>query len=175
MAQIQDLDALLHDHRARTQIQDALMRSCRGVDRLDREMILSAYHPGAHDNHGSFAGPVEGFVDWVFGNHQGKVLSCVHHLGNVLMRIEGSVAHVESYALAFHRREVDGQLVDMMSHGRYVDRFEDRDGEWRIAERHVVFDWDRVDPVEKQWEGPLTAMLVKGSRDRNDFSYQMLP
>lgn len=175
MAEPQDIDAFMRDYRARTQIHDALMRSCRGVDRLDRALILSAYHPGAHDNHGSFAGPVEDFVDWVFGNHQGKVQSCVHHLGNVLMRIEGSVAYVESYVLAFHRRELDGKLIDLMSHGRYIDRFEDRNGEWRIAERHVVFDWDRIDPVEQRWEGPLTQMLEVGQRNREDASYRMLP
>ncbi len=92
MAEPQDIDVFMRDYRARTQIHDALMRSCRGVDRLDRELILSAYHPAAHDNHGSFAGPVEDFVDWVFGNHQGKIQSCVHHLGNVLMRIDPLLA-----------------------------------------------------------------------------------
>src|SRR5687768_7203639 len=68
------LDALLRDHRARTEIHDTLMRYCRGVDRLDRDLILSAYHPGARDNHGSFDGPVEDFVDWVFENHLNQVI-----------------------------------------------------------------------------------------------------
>ena len=27
--------------------------------------------------------------------------------------------------------------------GRYIDRFEKRDGEWRIAKRMVVYDWIR--------------------------------
>jgi hypothetical protein len=168
------IDALLHDHRARTEIYDCLMRYCRGVDRLDRELILSAYHPGARDNHGSFDGPVEEFVDWVFGNHQGKVLSSVHHIGNVLMRIEGNVAHCESYVLTNHRRMIEGQLHDMLAHGRFIDRFEDRGTGWLTAERIVVFDWDRLEPVERQWGGPLTEQLLKAERSRSDPSYQTL-
>ena len=177
MAEAMSSDAAqdtLHEMRARMQIHDALMRSCRGVDRLDRQLILSAYHPGARDNHGSFDGPVEDFADWVFSNHVGKVMSCVHHLGNVYMRINGATAHCESYVLAFHRRVLDGQVVDLMSHGRYLDRFEERDGEWKIADRLVVFDWDRVDTVDRQWGGPLTEQLEKGLRSSQDASYRVL-
>jgi hypothetical protein len=169
-----DASSLLREAGARMQIHDALMRACRGVDRLDRELILSAYHPKARDNHGSFDGPVEAFVDWVFGNHLGKVLSCVHHLGNVLMQIDGTTARCESYVLAFHRRLIDGQLTDLMSHGRYLDRFEERDGAWKIADRLVVFDWDRLDLVDRQWGGPLTEQVVKGQRSREDASYRIL-
>ena len=32
--------------------------------------------------------------------------------------------------------------------GRYVDRFERRDGEWRIAHRNLVHEWDKVEHVE---------------------------
>jgi hypothetical protein len=170
-----DVQSIAHEYRARTDIHEALMRACRGVDRLDRELILSAYHPGARDNHGSFDGPIEAFVDWVFSNHAGKVDSCVHHLGNIMIQVHGKTAHCESYVLAFHRRTLDGVLVDLMSHGRYIDRFEERNGEWKIADRFVLFDWDRVDPVERQWSGPLTMQLEKGRRSRQDGSYRAFP
>jgi hypothetical protein len=47
---------------ARKQIHDALMRYCRGIDQMDRDLILSAYHPGARDNHGTFDEPVKAFI-----------------------------------------------------------------------------------------------------------------
>jgi hypothetical protein len=169
-----EIAGFIREQRARNEIHDVLMRSCRGVDRLDRELILSAYHPDAIDDHGSFAGSAEEFVDWVFANHTGKVESCVHHLGNIWLRLDGDVAFAESYVLACHRRVIDGVLHDLLSHGRYVDRFERRDGEWRIAYRKVVFDWDRLDPVERQWGGPLTLALAQGRRSREDPSYQIL-
>ena len=37
-------------------IRDAAMRYCRGVDRLDVELIKSAYWEGATDDHGVFVG-----------------------------------------------------------------------------------------------------------------------
>jgi hypothetical protein len=30
--------------------------------------------------------------------------------------------------------------------GRYLDRFEKRDGDWRIADRQVIFDWIEKSP-----------------------------
>lgn len=168
------LDEIVRELRARQQITDCLMRYCRGVDRLDRDMILSAYHPGARDNHGSFDGPIEDFSDWVISNHAGKVISSVHHMGNVLLTIDGPAARSESYVLVNHRRVIDGQLFDLLSHGRLLDRFEERDGEWRIAERHVIIDWDRLDPVERQFGGALTEDLLKSERSPADPSYRLL-
>ena len=166
---------VIAEFRARQQIHDALYRYCRGVDRLDEELIRSAYHPGAVDSHGSYNGDIDGFVKWVFGNHAGKVLTCVHHIGNILITFESdSVAMSEAYVFAYHRRMVDGQLYDLSSHGRFCDRHEERGGEWRIVERQVVFDWDRFDPVTRTFEGPLTLELEKGRRDRDDASYRYL-
>ena len=160
---------------ARQQIRDALYRYCRGVDRLDEDLIRSAYHSGAIDNHGSYQGDIDGFIEWVFGNHKGKVLTCVHHIGNVLITFEcDTVAFCESYVFAYHRRMVDGQLYDLASHGRFNDRHEERNGQWRIVERQVVFDWDRFDRVEHTFDGPLTLELEKGRRDRSDASYRYL-
>jgi hypothetical protein len=176
MTDTQTTDALLHELLARQQIYDALMRAVRGVDRLDRDLILSAYHPGARDNHGSFDGPVEEFVEWVMGRHgDGRIPSCTHVVGNVSIRVEGDVAHTESYCIAMYRLELDGTPHDMFSLGRYIDRFERRQGEWKIAERFVVFDKDRLDPVGRTWDGPLTKALPSGRRDKQDPSYRFLP
>jgi hypothetical protein len=54
----------------RQAIRDCLTRYCRGVDRLDRELVLSTYHPDAIDDHGAFVGTREEFVDWAFALHE---------------------------------------------------------------------------------------------------------
>lgn len=35
----------------RQAIYDVMMRYCRGVDRFDADLITSAYHPDARDDH----------------------------------------------------------------------------------------------------------------------------
>jgi hypothetical protein len=51
----------LQDRQA---IQDVLMTYSRGIDRLDRELLLSVYHDDAIDDHGVFVGSPEEFADW---------------------------------------------------------------------------------------------------------------
>ena len=41
--------ALVRELKDRQEIYDCIMRYCRGIDRLDRDMLLSAYHPDAVD------------------------------------------------------------------------------------------------------------------------------
>ena len=43
----------------REQIRQCLHRYARGVDRFDRELILSAFHPDALDEHGKFVGTLD--------------------------------------------------------------------------------------------------------------------
>jgi hypothetical protein len=51
---------------------------------------------------------------------------------------------VQSYFQALQRAPDDhGVLRDLFLAGRYVDRFEKRGDEWRIAARRVVYDWVR--------------------------------
>ena len=50
---------------------------------------------------------------------------------------------------------------------RYVDRFEKRDGEWRIADRMVVLDSERIDPVTS-----ISAPLSNPQFGRPDPSYK---
>ena len=63
--------ALVRELKDRQEIYDCLMRYCRGIDRLDRDMLLSAYHPDAVDDHGVYVGGVEGFATHVFALHFG--------------------------------------------------------------------------------------------------------
>ena len=55
--------------------------------------------------------------------------------------------------------------------GRYVDRFERRDGEWRIARRTVVHDWSRQLPTAPESLGLPLAGFAQGRRDRTDPVY----
>lgn len=153
---------------AREQIRAALARYARGVDRLDLALALSAFHPGALDHHGGTVGdPVETFPV-IFERLRAHVAGS-HVLGQSSTTfLDVGTAAVETYALGFHRVAGAGGLVDLQLGLRYVDRFEERHGAWRIAERHVVEDWRRADPVPAD---TAPGSFEAGRRDRGDRSY----
>ena len=53
----------------KAEILECMHRYCRGIDRLDRAMVRSAYHDDAIDDHIGYSGPFEGFLDWAFEYH----------------------------------------------------------------------------------------------------------
>ena len=122
----------------RQAILDCLTRYCRGMDRFDRELVLSAYHPDAIDDHGAFVGTREEFIDWAFALHEKGQISTQHHLTNHTCDIDGSVAHAETYYI-FSARNVDETL--WVAGGRYLDRLECRTGQWKIATRYCLVEW----------------------------------
>lgn len=129
----------------REQIRQCLHRYARGVDRFDRDLILSAFHPDAIDEHGKFVGTREEFVDWALNMHEKAQLSHQHCLLNHSCEIDGDTAHAETYFMfvAMNRR---GKPLTIGG-GRYVDRLEKREGEWRIAARVTLRDWSDLDQV----------------------------
>jgi hypothetical protein len=132
----------------RADICEVLRRLATATDRRQFELMRSCYHPGAFDDHGEWTGTVEQLVE-VAPEFLGQFQSTMHMLGMPSIALDGDVAEVETYALAYHRRvgRADGVLKDDVWGVRYTDRFERRNGEWRIARRVMTRDWRRVDPV----------------------------
>lgn len=119
----------------RQQILDVIHRYCRGVDRFDREMVLSAYHPDAVDDHGMFVGGREGFADWALGYHREHQISHHHMVFNHSAEIDGDVAHTETYWLFFGENRTKPNTLGV---GRYLDRMEKRNGVWGIVNRVCI-------------------------------------
>ena len=127
------------------QIRTVVYRYARAIDRRDFDSVRSCYHADATDDHGDYRGGVDGFIEFV-REQLARWSVTSHFIGNVLMEIDGDRARVESYAHVTHRGlpKPDGSVRDLTSGVRYVDDFERRAGEWRIAARVVVNDWNRV-------------------------------
>jgi hypothetical protein len=154
----------------RMAIMDCLTRYARGVDRFDRALVLSAYHPDAIDDHGDFVGSPEEFVEWAFDLHEKGQISTQHNLTNHSCEIDGDTAHTETY-YTFNARNIDESL--WIAGGRYIDRLERREGEWRIANRYCVIEWSGTiaeGPIPFQDIADVNASGVPG-RNRNDPSY----
>jgi len=158
----------------REAIRDCLYRYCRAIDRCDMELLRTAYWPGAIDDHTGFRGTVEEFIAWALPILRGMEQS-VHMIGNVLIRVEGAAAAVESYFWSVSVVTAPTTRETTVC-GRYLDRFERRNDEWRIAARMVVHDWFRERPEAGDWSaGPFgMAGLERGAALPHDKSYQWL-
>lgn len=143
----------LDEMAAHLEIQQVLYRYCRGVDRGDAAMIAAVYHPGAIDNHGAWTGPGQSFGDYLVPNMDKVPLVGQHHITNIMVELAGDSAQVESYFIAFHPEEANGTPRLSLVGGRYLDRFEKRDGAWLIADRVVVLDVTRVLDRMNDWPG----------------------
>jgi ketosteroid isomerase-like protein len=170
---------LIEDRRA---IHDVIVRYCRGVDRSDPDLVLSAFHDDAIDNHFGVVLPFREAIGTLKaprsadGRPTSKTTS-MHNICNVLIELDGDVARCETYVTVIVRIPHDGGAVDWMHAGRYVDRFERRHREWRIAHRTVVYDLERFDEVvpapEELSQARYLANAVRGQRGLADFSYEI--
>jgi hypothetical protein len=120
-------------------IRDCLYRYARGVDRADEALLRSAYWPDAHDCHGAYRGGVDGFIAQALPRLRAGGRG-VHQISNMLIELHGDLAAVESSFLALQTTAAAPAQATFLC-GRYLDRFERRGGEWRIADRTVVYDW----------------------------------
>lgn len=160
----------------REAIRDCIYRYTRGIDRVDEEMLRSAYWPDAIDEHaGLYSGPSSDFIDQAVQNLP-TAGDTVHSVSNVLIRIEGDGARTESYYYAIQRFETDGRPHDVICAGRYLDRFEKRGDEWRIIHRSVAIDWFREYADACDWtKGPFgLGDASRGLKGPGDASYTWL-
>lgn len=164
-----DVQALL-DHQA---IHDVVLRYCRGIDRLDLELVRGCYHADATDDHGRFRLRTrDEYVEWVGGVLM-RYTGTMHVVANHLVELDGDVARSETYGVAYHHGDPpDDHRRNFTTGFRYVDRFERRDGEWRIATRVAVREWTHTVTAEQQVIIPPERDGRRGQRDRTDAVYE---
>jgi hypothetical protein len=165
-----DLERQLVNLLAERDIYDVLVRYCRAVDRCDQELLSTCFHPDAVDDHGSWVCTGRDSPEHIVSRLGADSASAMHFLGNV--RIEMATddrAYVESYLLAFRAFSREERPHTRTRALRFVDRFERRDGQWRVSERVVVDDWSRIDAVVE--EMAEAHQFRHGSKDRSDPVY----
>jgi SnoaL-like domain len=142
-------------------------RYCRGVDRVDLELMKSAYWPGAIDDHGVYVGDAMAFCERVVVSHR-RYESTMHCILNHAIELEPDemTAHGEIYNISYllRRNDEDRRIMDTWW-GRYLDRYERRGDEWRIAHRICVHEWDRSEPIVMTMPA-ATDLYRQGSVDR---------
>jgi len=125
---------LLDELRARMEITDVLHLYCRAIDRVELDLLADVYHPGAIDEHGVYNGDAEGFVEALKAALAGptsRFRMMQHSISNIMIERTGDSAKVQSHFRAYHRREDKSGKWDEALGGRYLDKFERRDGACR--------------------------------------------
>ena len=90
---------------------------------------------------------------------------CFHSIANEWIKIDGDTAVGELYVLA--HMTAGGQ--DVMTGGRYLDKYERQDGSWKIKSRIFVVDWNKTSPTTLNLEG----MANRGCWGRADRVYAL--
>jgi hypothetical protein len=159
---------------ARQQIAEVLNRYARANDRVDEEMLLSCFWPDSTHQHGSFKGLSKDFAAFAI-KVVGGLINCTHNITNVSIDVVDNHAVSECYFIARHRRKKkpgEGE-EDFFLQGRYLDKFENRGGVWKIVHRRGVHDYARVfDPGSALLDSAPAEQLSQ--RKPNDPLYAML-
>lgn len=163
-----DLEKFVRELKDRTEIHDRIMTYCRGIDRLDRELLESVFHPDALDDHGVFVGPASKFIDWVIDFHSTYQKRTMHLITTHRCELDGDTAHTESY-YTYRALNQTPPYYNYVN-GRYLDRFEKRNGRWAIAERICTVDIS--DEFLVPDGAPGHPPLLNGARDKSDLSYR---
>ena len=79
----------LEQFMARAEIHDVLYRYCHACDRRDWAMMKSVYHPGAMDNHNTFDGPADQFVDYLAVRFEQAFGLTQHHITTINIEFDG--------------------------------------------------------------------------------------
>lgn len=134
-----DIERKLNYLIDREEIRDVVTNYARAVDRLDRGLLMSVYHPDALDDHAGFVGDRDAL--WTFLNdlHGRFHRVTQHYIANHIAEIDGDTAHAETYFI-FVSLNAEGQPFTLLG-GRYVDRLEKRDRKWAIVRRLSLGEW----------------------------------
>lgn len=161
------IDAVL----SRAAIEDLVCAYARGVDRGDARLLRSIFHDDATVMCGIANGRGPEFADAIVAFVTGNLDRCFHSTSNSWIEVDGDAGAGEHYVIA--HMTAGGQ--DIMTGGRYIDRYERRDDVWKIASRSFVMDWNSTAPSSFQPDGFYDALTTRGCFGRSDPVYTVWP
>ena len=138
---------------------ELVARYSRALDWLDDDALKTVFWPDAEIDFGFFKGRGDQFSIAVM-KVEHSLARRWHMTTNPIVKVSGDVAEGESYGLAAGVAIRDGRAVHNIFAGRYLDQFTRRGGEWRIARRVYVADWQRSFEADAAAENGLLTGLI---------------
>jgi hypothetical protein len=156
----------------RQDIYECLTRALRAIDRFDRELFLTCFHPDALIDAGGYLNAAATVYDGSAALHREGQTSTIHNLLNHRAEFDGDTAHCETYLMF---TGVNNDKTNWIAGGRYLDRFEKRGGAWKIAFRYTLIEWSGIiPPATNPMFDNIADIYANGtpSRSKDDPSYR---
>jgi len=157
----------------REQIRCCIARLARGEDRRDPLLISACCWPDSTSDYGVFRGSFAEYLAWVVPGSPAIPVT-QHVLGQSVIELDGDVALAETHVLSYHRVDMGTEERDTCIGGRYLDRLEKRGGEWRIAQRTMLYDWHQDFGNSADWSQGVMGLPFSaghfGGRAVGDYS-----
>lgn len=123
-------------------IREALAEHNRAMAANDAERAGRVFLEDANEDHGPVNGNARQLAVDFIANARDEYAVTVRHILDARVEVDGDRAISE--AAWFNILQGGGD--DMFYVGRYLDRWERRDGAWKIAARVTAVDWWRYEP-----------------------------
>lgn len=150
------------------QIRDQIYNYCRGLDRMDKPLALSVWHPDAtvEMSPSGFKGSGPEWIESAWRTHE-RIHSHTHQMTNILINLDGAKATSETYFISsLHAEPTATSATTRLIRGRYLDRWSKRGGRWAMDHRQIIVDFSTVENATSP------NGTSAGRRDRTDPSYR---
>jgi hypothetical protein len=106
-----------------------------------------------------FQGSFEEFIKVSQEGHD-KGVRILHMLGGLSIDVKGKRSIAQTKMTISQRAEVEGVMCDVVCTGRFYDFIEKRKGKWGIVLRRVIYEKDRIDPLDHSAKLVLDKKLL---------------
>ncbi|WP_310532362.1 nuclear transport factor 2 family protein [Novosphingobium sp.] len=168
-SEFEELLATTRYLKDRQDILDVIMRESRGRDRQDVDLIAACWWPDGIDEHGPIIAKAPDYPARANAGHARFFSATMHNITTHTCEIDGTTAHSETYVIGT-MLSPDKQEMKVAP-GRYFDRLEKRDGEWRILYRRCTVEMS-MDGSAAWVNGPMCKGFLRSVWSKEDKSYQ---
>ena len=167
--ELAELRATVRHLKDRQDILDCIQRESRARDRQDVAQINGCWWPEGVDEHGPVITAAPDYAARANMGHGMMFHMTSHNITNHLCEIQGDTAHCESYVIGgLHWLK---QEKTSIAFGRYLDRLEKRNGEWRMLVRKCTI--EMTADADPSWvHSQAIQGFLKARWDGKDPSYE---
>ncbi|ENO85567.1 nuclear transport factor 2 family protein [Thauera linaloolentis] len=172
MSQANNDDGLLQLLEDKQALRELNTLYARAADRADRALYDSLWAEGAQVEEGAFKGPASEFAATLLA--PAGLERSFHSVSNEFFEVDGERARGEIYVINVATWNKDGGKTDTLIGGRYIDEYRKSGGQWKIARRSFVHEWNMSFPTTAVWDEGLFGMIkLRGQRSKDDPIYAL--